>query len=145
MNWFLEITANLPLAIWVYVNTSELWSHLNWVWVSVRKFLKGFLNFRMKNKYAREKLMSVKESNLISEPTSVFPLLASATLHLLKRRQSKINPAAEILILFQISAGTKLQLECLYTRGPRATEKNQHFELGTDYDWPDHPMQQTNW
>lgn len=47
--------------------------------------------------------------------------------------KSQTNPAAEVVIHFQTSASTKLQLEFLYTCRPEEPEKKiEHFELKTD-------------
>lgn len=71
---------NFCLALWIYVNKVETLKLSKWVSV---QFSKGFLDFRRKNKYARKKLMSIKERTS-RQNFGVSPLI-SATLHLLKR------------------------------------------------------------
>lgn len=104
-------------------------------WVFVRKFLKGFIRFRMKNKYAKKKGMSTQESNLMLEftlPSFPFCLLPPC----FYSNEWKVKPTQqlnEVVIHFQTSARTKLQIEFLYTYRPEEPEKkNEHFELKKD-------------
>lgn len=96
-------------------------------WVFVRKLLKGFIRFRMKNKYAKKKGMSTQESNLMLEltlPSFPFCLLPPC----FYSNEWKVKPTQqlnEVVIHFQISARTKLQIEFLYTYRPEEPEKKK--------------------
>lgn len=56
--------------------------------------------------------------------------------------KGKSNPTAEIVSHFQILASVTLWLEFLYTHGPEEPkEKNEPFELETDYNLLNRSMQ----